>query len=73
MTPGAIFFGLIFIGMGIYYAKYPQGRWGFNFVSANEWEENQNRAKRKQKSRRRWAGFVLVLLGLFGVIGGLIT
>jgi hypothetical protein len=73
MMPGAIFFGLIFIGVGVYYVKYPQGRLGYNLVSAKEWEEDKRRAKRKQKRWRRLAGFGFVVVGLFGVIGGLIT
>lgn len=73
MMPIAIFFGLVFAGWGFYYATYPHGRWGLNLVSANEWKENEHRAKRKQERRRRWAGIILVLIGVFGVIGGLMN
>lgn len=62
--------GVFLILVGVYNILAPHR--GRNYVSPREWQNDPERAKRKQEESALFMGCVLCLVGVALVVGGLI-
>ncbi|WP_436909645.1 hypothetical protein [Halosimplex marinum] len=71
MNGAAILFGLLMVGMGAFAVKFPMRI--RSHPSGREWQQNPDKAARKQRIWGFLLGLAIIALGVFGIVWGLIA